>query len=513
MEMTNVAMEYSDSTFTPSRLGWQSPRISFCHDIPGDKVSPEKRKREEIIDSYSTEFEFCMAQNVTDPTFLGQGMISADELFLNGKLLPLHIPLQTPLQEMDNATPEDLENTSHAVSADQEPEVEDETQSISVAENVSLENVQSSADCISNTIPVSPKSPKLSHRWKEIFKLGKLQVGTSKDSECQEMKIGEKKESHNYGFALKQPLSPRSIWPFTRSSSAGDAKAASASCSLASSRSNSAGDSNYQSKASSAPCSRSNSGSDSKLKARSAFSSKIHMDFITKPVRNSSSSSLSSFHTNPTELVDPSKVPAQQEACPCPSTNPTMASTTEETQKCVETIPKVPPTCDAIPLHQTAAKSIKKKNGHVAAKEKRSPYKSSADGIPGSTPMRSKGYPSPGRPLRMRSPSGNYGRGSPVRVIGRSGACHGSPARVGTGKFMIKNLERCTANSKNSVKSQESMWPGRQKEGLKMSDKTNSYSTGVRVLNVPVCIGHARVGKTSKNRLFNLRGLFSKKTK
>lgn len=509
MEMTNIAMEYSDPAFTSPRLGWQSPRISFCHDIPGDRVSPEKRKREEITDNYSTEFEFCMAQNATDPAFLGQGMISADELFLDGKLLPLHIPLQTPPQEMDNATPEDLENTTPAVSANLEPEVEDETQRISVAQDVSLENVQSSADCGSNTIPVSPKSPKLGHRWKEIFKLGKLQVATSKDSQCQEMKIGEKKESHNYGFGLKQPLSPRSIWPFTRSSSAGDAKAASASCSLASSRSNSAGDSNYMSKASSAPCSRSNSGSDSKSKVRSAFSSKIHMDFITKPVRNSSSS----FHTNPTELVDPSIGPAQQETCPCPSTTPTMVSTTEETQKCVETIPKLPPTCDAIPLHQTAAKSIKKKNGHVVAKEKRSPYKSSTDGIPGSTPMRSKGCTSPGRPLRMRSPSGNYGRGSPVRIIGRSGACHGSPARVGSGKFMIKNLERCTANSKNSVKSQESMWPGRQKEGLKMSDKTNSYSTGVRVLNVPVCIGHPRVGKASNNRLFNLSGLFSKKAK
>jgi hypothetical protein len=510
--MTNVAMEYSDPTFT-SMLGWQSPRISFCHDIPGDRVSPEKRKREEIIDNYSTEFEFCMVQNATNPTFLDQGMISADELFLDGKLLPLHIPPQTPLQEMDDATPEDLENTTHAVSAEPEPEVKAETQSINVVQDVSLENVQSSADSGSNTIPVSPKSPKLSHRWKEIFKLGKLQVVTSKDSECQEIKKGEKKESHNHGFSLKQPLSPRSIWPFTRSSSAGDAKAASTSCSLASSRSNSAGDSNYKPKVSSAPCSRSNSGSDSKSKVRSAISSKIHMDFITKPVKNSSLSSSLSFHTDPTELVDPRIAPAQQEAFPCPSTNPAMASTIEETQKCVDTIPKLPSTCDAIPLHQTAAKSIKKRNGHVVAKEKRSPNKSSTDGVPGSTPMRSKGCASPGRPLRMRSPSGNYGRGSPVRIIGRSAACNGSPARVGSGKFMIKNLERCTANSKNSVKSQDSMWPGRQKEGFKMSDKTNSYSTGVRVLNVPVCIGHARVGKASNNRLFNLRGLFSKKEK
>lgn len=510
--MTNVAMEYNDPTFTPSRLGWQSPRISFCHDIPGDRASPEKRKREEIIDNYSTDFEFCMVQNATDPAFSDQGMISADELFLDGKLLPLHIPPQTPLQETDNSTPGDLENTTHAVSAELEPEVEDETQSISVAQDVSLQDVQPVADSSSNTIPVYPKSPKLGHRWKEIFKLGKLQVVTSKDSECHEIKKGEKKESNNHGFALKQPLSPRSIWPFTRSSSAGDAKAASASCSLASSRSNSAGDSNYKSKASSAPCSRSNSGSDSKSKVRSVISSKIHMDFITKSVRNASSSS-STFHTDPMELVDPSGDPAQQEACPCPNTNPTMTSTTEETQKCVETIPKLPPTCDAIPFKQPTAKSIKKKNGHVVAKEKRSPNKSSTDGLPGSTPVRTKICASPGRPLRLRSPSGTYGRGSPVRIIGRAGACNGSPARVGPGKFMIKNLERCTANPKNSVKSQESMWPGRQKEGLKMSDKTNSYSTGVRVLNVPVCIGHSRAGKATNNRLFNLRGLFSKKEK
>eukprot|EP01018_Ginkgo_biloba_P022634 Gb_26184 [translate_table: standard] len=499
MEITNASMDCDEATCTPPKIGWQSPRISFCQDISSDRVSPEKRKREELPDDYSTEFEFCMVQSASNPAIFGETMLSADELFLDGKLLPLHIPPQFDHQETDSLNPAVLIETETTT------EMETEAESVSIARHINLENTQpttTTTSCASNTVPLSPKSSKLSYRWKEIFKLGKLQV---KESQCPETLRGVKEEGSNKKNSasyLKQPLSPRSIWPFSRSSSAGDAKANSASCSLASSRSNSAGDNSSKPKASSAPCSRSNSGGDSKSKARNGFSSRIHVDFNTKTV-----STLSSSSTLSSEAVDSSVGTTEQEAYPCP--NPIRASNTQEDEKTLETMPKAADICNTAPPNKTRP-SNKKQNGHVVVKEKKSPKKTSADGVMGSTTVRTKGCASPGRTLRMRSPSGNFGRGSPVRIAGRSGAGNGSPGRVGSGKFMIRNLERCTANSKNSVKCQDSVWPGRQKEGTKVSERTNSYSTGVRVLNVPVCIGH-RGGRVSNNRLFNFRGLFSKK--
>ncbi|GLJ36639.1 hypothetical protein SUGI_0737110 [Cryptomeria japonica] len=448
-----------------------------------------------------------MLQSDADPTIFGQTMLTADELFLNGKLLPLHIPPQILHQEMDDATPN--------AAAEPEPKPETKIETTETIQIVNLEDAKSSAEFGSNKVPVSPRSPKLSHRWKEIFKIGKLQVSTSREDEHQETKKGAKKESYKSGFALKQPLSPRSIWPFSRSSSAGDAKVNSAYCSLASSRSNSAGDSNYKPKASSAPCSRSNSGGDSKLKARNASSSKIHTDFNTKPVRMFSNSITSSLSSNSvaSEPVDFSVASTQQETCPLPSSGIPPVSTTEESKKSLESMSKLGVVSDVGSPERTNPWSAKKKNGRTKSKEKRSPNKTSTDGVQGSISTRNKGCASPGRTLRTRSPSGNYGRGSPVRIIGRSGTINGSPGRVGSGKFMIKNLERCTANSNKSVKSQDSVWPGRQKEVLNTTDRGGSYSNGVRVLNVPVCMTHPRLGRASNNRLFNFRSLFARKEK
>ncbi|XP_027918211.1 uncharacterized ENTR1 family protein-like [Vigna unguiculata] len=149
----------------------------------------------------SPEFEFWMVRN---PSFPQPNILSADQLFVNGVLLPLHLlnkphPSQTP--------------------PDPEPKPEPEP---------------------SPAITDSTSAATPSKRWKDIFK--KKNAESSNDA--------KKKEKKN-GVASSAELNIN-IWPFSRSRSAGNAGTRPKLFAPAARKANSA------------PCSRSNSAGESK---------------------------------------------------------------------------------------------------------------------------------------------------------------------------------------------------------------------------------------------------------
>ncbi|XP_077242328.1 uncharacterized protein LOC143882801 [Tasmannia lanceolata] len=78
--------ETSSSSSSSSSPNWSiSPRISFSHDLSQTEKIPIDSSR---LDSPSPDFDFC----ITNPN--QQGSSSADELFFNGKILPLPIQIQ-----------------------------------------------------------------------------------------------------------------------------------------------------------------------------------------------------------------------------------------------------------------------------------------------------------------------------------------------------------------------------------------------------------------------------------
>ncbi|KAL2244971.1 UNVERIFIED_CONTAM: hypothetical protein Sindi_2765300 [Sesamum indicum] len=195
-------------------------------------LTPCASARRTSGDSNSPEFEFWMVRN---PSFPQPNLLSADELFSDGVLLPLHL-LHLP----DEPPPLD----SEASVSDRVPEPE----SSSTNELAELSAV--------STALTSSK------RWTDIFKKNDKkspQASNADDQSAKEKDSGvkeRKREKKNGGVGAGNGASAAelniNIWPFSRSRSAGNGGTRPRSAAVASR------------KVSSAPCSRSNSAGESK---------------------------------------------------------------------------------------------------------------------------------------------------------------------------------------------------------------------------------------------------------
>ncbi|KAI3466538.1 hypothetical protein Pfo_023201 [Paulownia fortunei] len=200
-------------------------------------LSPCSSGRRRSSATNSPEFEFWMVRN---PSFPQPNLLSADELFSDGFLLPLH------LLQLSNEPPP-TEKDPEASGSDQVPEPEPST----------IELTDLSATSTVTT----------SKRWRYIFKKNdkkRLESSTStnaddhstkeKDISVKEKKR-EKKNGGAVGVGASNVVSAAelniNIWPFSRSRSAGNGGTRPRS--TATTR-----------KVSSAPCSRSNSTGESK---------------------------------------------------------------------------------------------------------------------------------------------------------------------------------------------------------------------------------------------------------
>ncbi|KAK7363785.1 hypothetical protein VNO77_05942 [Canavalia gladiata] len=164
----------------------------------------------------SPEFEFWMVRN---PSFPQPKILSADELFVNGVLLPLHL-LNKP-HPPSNPPPE----TPPPPDPDPSPPITDSSATLSA-----------------------------SKRWKDIFrKSDKKNAENSNAEETEKDKEKGKKKEKKSGATASAELNIN-IWPFSRSRSAGNAGT----------RPKLFPGAAMNRKVNSAPCSRSNSAGESK---------------------------------------------------------------------------------------------------------------------------------------------------------------------------------------------------------------------------------------------------------
>lgn len=208
-------------------------------------LSPCSSARRRTGDSSSPEFEFWMVRN---PSFPQPNLLSADELFSDGVLLPLN--LLHPHYSSDDPKPT--------------PAPESEPEPSGSGRNG---GETGSAPGPSSVLPVlSAPAPTTSKRWKDII-FKKTERRSSRDGgddsrhhlvkEKDKERRKEKKGSGvGAGSGGSNPLSAAelniNIWPFTRSRSAGNGG----------NRPRMAAGANR--KVSSAPCSRSNSAGENK---------------------------------------------------------------------------------------------------------------------------------------------------------------------------------------------------------------------------------------------------------
>ncbi|GLJ10075.1 hypothetical protein SUGI_0121510 [Cryptomeria japonica] len=170
--------------------GWQSPRISFSVNLSQtDRESPGKQKRSDFDNmNYSTEFEFCSVKSVNHccGTDLSGTLTSADELFVDGKILPQsRAPESQVLSDGSHAS---LESSSPVRSA---------------SHNLSKTSGFENDPCKSARWP--------SIRWKNIFKL------SNNDRFCRALKEAPDQGLNEGNNDVKNLPFGRSRWPFSRS--------------------------------------------------------------------------------------------------------------------------------------------------------------------------------------------------------------------------------------------------------------------------------------------------------
>ncbi|XP_073013668.1 uncharacterized protein [Typha latifolia] len=180
--------------------------------------STETPKRRSSASS-SPDFEFWMVGNPN--TFPQSPLVTADELFVDGVLLPLHLLSIPTATATSNAEPDPIPQPEPEPEREREPEPERE------------------ASALGASITASVTSS--SKRWRDIFKV----VGEKKGDEKERRSSKERKAGG--GGAAEININ---IWPFARSRSAGDGAAA---------RRPKSSSSAPPRKSCSAPCSRSNS--------------------------------------------------------------------------------------------------------------------------------------------------------------------------------------------------------------------------------------------------------------
>ncbi|XWS19359.1 hypothetical protein CRYUN_Cryun31cG0009000 [Craigia yunnanensis] len=175
--------------------------------------------------SSSPEFEFWMVRN---PSFPQPDLISADELFVNGVLLPLHL--------LPNKQPEENPQAGPNPTASKPP----------------IPDPEPGPGPPITSVPVTILSA--SKRWRDIFKKENGKYGT-KNQEDKDKQKEKKKEKKSQSQSGASPAELNiNIWPFSRSRSAG----------TSGTRPRMTAGAAGTRKVSSAPCSRSNSAGESK---------------------------------------------------------------------------------------------------------------------------------------------------------------------------------------------------------------------------------------------------------
>ncbi|CAJ2658293.1 unnamed protein product [Trifolium pratense] len=192
----------------------------------------------------SPEFEFWVLRN--NPSFPQLNLHTADELFVDGVLKPLHL-----LPSTNKSDPSTQTQNQHPLPHDPDPEPEPGSQPES-----SSAITDSSASSLSSSSTFSA-----SKRWRDIFRKGEKKNTENnnieekeKEKEKKNKKKKEKEKERKNGSGANSAELNINIWPFSRSRSAGNTGT----------RPKLFPGAPTTRKVNSAPCSRSNSAGESK---------------------------------------------------------------------------------------------------------------------------------------------------------------------------------------------------------------------------------------------------------
>ncbi|KAH7289091.1 hypothetical protein KP509_31G057000 [Ceratopteris richardii] len=481
--------------------GWTSPRISFSQDLAFEELkksessgvaSPDKRRWQggaDEEDLHSSEFEFLSSGGVAYNGFphrKDDPMMSAEELFSDGKILPMNA------QEMIQSSNDNLKLTrsgltdSHSTEGISEPRYGEVTEcsskfSSSDADrsdpciNLKQKDVVTSIDI---PRPKPPSSCEVAHP---------LDVGAdispssspprSSNSPANElndvtsMSCAPHRANSKYSFKIKElfkhkrsnssinphltrdnssaatptcriPIASRSFWPFLRSNSAGESKTTTPPVPTLPPRSNSAGD-----------------GNTSRTTQKPDQGALLNVD-----------KDAGILDSNARDNVEPATEILPITQAQADADLPSNCAAMESTSGCAEHLKQVSDE------EEESALSINSRRIHLSKGKGR---------LSGS----------PGRSARRRYiyTASNFLRGSP----GRRGGM-GSLAKVNASRIMLRNLERCSAERRLFRESS--------------ARRAISYPVSVRVspvLNVAVYRG----GKVPSAGIFGLRGFFSSNKK
>ncbi|KAK8706424.1 hypothetical protein V6N13_049991 [Hibiscus sabdariffa] len=184
------------------QFGWLSPRISFSReDEPSSSSSKESAvdpDTTEIQDVPSGEFEF----RLEDPV----AMLPADELFSDGKLMPLHFSAVKQQQQQEE---DQLQHQHPPLNAIRSRETSNSCRGIEMEVSESDHYL------------FSPKAPRCSSRWRELLGLKKSSTNTNNNQQQQQIssKSDSKSDSPSSKISLLSNNNPKSLKHFLHRSS------------------------------------------------------------------------------------------------------------------------------------------------------------------------------------------------------------------------------------------------------------------------------------------------------
>ncbi|KAJ7558941.1 hypothetical protein O6H91_04G062300 [Diphasiastrum complanatum] len=439
-----------DSPRTSPALGWLSPRISFSSSFA--ELDTEPRISREDNDAISTDFEFSMAMSNLDSVSAGI-MLSADELFHNGKLIPLQLSPQLRMIESQSHAPNHKEKS-------ESPKISSH-QSIQPAEEDSpslhrpSSNVCSSLPGASGLFaPPSPETPKCSIMLRDLFGANKGQPNSSREGSGKLMV-------------------PTKIWKhLVRGVTNGGKKGAVTS-----------------------------SISENPLKVSPA--SDVKANKITSSPASASLPSVSSRFSSSALMCERQQEAlnryenghAKSEHC----TPHGSAHALRLELESLENLLSAGKTLMTRPVDRSGATSADDCNMLHSRRKARS--------------GRSVSVPS----SSWSSPERDSGKGNTERFLlrGAEKFATGSSGKVNSGRIIMKNLERCSSNQKAPVKFQDHCNGMQHREYWRAQEKVSSYTSNVRVTpvyNVPVSLTPSvKTNKLAKGRFSSFRELFSVK--
>ncbi|KAE8706164.1 putative DNA binding protein [Hibiscus syriacus] len=173
------------------QFGWLNPRVSFSREEETSSKEEEDRDSTKIQDVPAGEFEF----RLVDPA----AMLPADELFSDGKLMPLHFSAVKPHgQERRHRNPS-LNAVRSREASSSCPGLEMEVSG-------------------SDHYLFSPKAPRCSSRWRQLLGLKKCST-TNTNTNHHQQQVSSKSDSQSSKISLQSNNNPKSLKHFLHRSS------------------------------------------------------------------------------------------------------------------------------------------------------------------------------------------------------------------------------------------------------------------------------------------------------